>query len=226
MEKVISVYIVEDDKLARTTYKHLFSQVSDEINLLGCFETAEECLAQLERKPADIVLMDIGLPHMNGIEATKLIKKQFPNTKVLMLTSHERSEEICASITIGANAYAIKDIPFPSLITAIKSATSGVVWIDPRIADIIVDLLPKPESTDLDNLYVKNKPKKKPDIKLSDQDIEILKLIHNAKTNRQIGETLHISPHTAKSHVSKILRKLSVTARLEAAIKAKEYNLF
>lgn len=225
MEKVISVYIVEDDKLARTTYKLLFSQIEDEINIEDTFETAEECLEMLKKKPVDVVLMDIGLPYMNGIEATKILKRRFANTKVLMLTSHERGEEILASMASGANAYAIKDIDFPTLVTAIKHVQQGGLWIDPRIAGLLLKFLPKPESTDLEN-FTRKKTKKNVDYNFSDQDIEILKLIQKGKTNREIGEILHISEHTAKSHISKIFRKLSVNARVEAALKAVEYNLF
>ena len=154
MEKVISIYVVEDDKLTRTAYKHLFAQIQDEIIIKESFETAEECLKQLKEEPVDVVLMDIGLPYMNGIEATKIIRRRFPETKVLMLTSHERDEEILASVASGANAYAIKDIAFPTLVTAIKEADKGVVWLDPRIAGILLNILPKPESMNLDNLYV------------------------------------------------------------------------
>lgn len=226
MEKVISVYIVEDDKLARTTYKLLFSQIEDEINIEDTFETTEECLEMLKKKPVDVVLMDIGLPYMNGIEATKILKRRFANTKVLMLTSHERGEEILASMASGANAYAIKDIDFPTLVTAIKHVQQGGLWIDPRIAGLLLKFLPKPESTDLEKLYPKKRQRKNVDYNFSDQDIEILKLIQKGKTNREIGEILHISEHTAKSHISKIFRKLSVNARVEAALKAVEYNLF
>lgn len=225
MGKGISIYIVEDDRLTRTTYKLMFDQ-TEEIEVCGAFETAEECLESLKRKKVDVVLMDIGLPMMNGIEATEIIKKRFSNTKVIMLTSHEKSDEIFASVSSGANAYALKDTDFSALLTAVKETYKGVLWLDPRIAGVILTLIPKPESTDLDNLYTKKKPKKKLNIKVSEQDIEILKLIQKGKTNREIGEILHISEHTAKSHISKLLRKLSVTARVEAAVKAYEYNLF
>lgn len=225
MEKRISIYIVEDDKLARTTYKLMFEQ-TDEIEVCGAFETAEECLENLKRKRVDVVLMDIGLPMMNGIEATRIIKRRFSKTKVIMLTSHEKSDEIVASISSGANAYALKDTDFSALLTAVKETNKGVLWLDPRIAGVILTLMPKPESTDLNNLYTKKQPNKKLNIKVSEQDIEILKLIRNGKTNREIGEILHISEHTAKSHVSKLLRKLSVRVRGEAAVKAYEYHLF
>ena len=226
MEKAISLYIVEDYKLTRTTYKHFFSQMEDEINILGDFETAEECLEKLKEQPADIVLMDIGLPYMNGITATGIINKKFPKTKVIMLTSHEREDEIFAALGSGAKAYTLKDLELPSLVNAIKEVNTGAVWIDPRIAAIALAYFPEPESTDLEKLYVKTKPRKKLNVRLTEREIEILKLVKQGKKNREIGEIIHISEHTAKSHISKILKKLSVTDRVQAAVKALEYNLF
>lgn len=227
MEKAISIYIVEDYKLTRTTYKHYFAKIENEVAVLGDFETAEECLDRLKIQPADVVLMDIGLPYMNGIEATKIITKKFPETKVIMLTSHEREDEIFAALASGAHAYTLKDIEFPALTNAIREVDKGAVWIDPRIAAIALNFFPKPQSTtDLDNLYTKNKPKKRLNVRFTDREIEILKLIKDGKTNKEIGDIIHISEHTAKSHISKILKKLSVTDRVQAAVKAMEYNLF
>ncbi len=91
----IKLYIIEDYLLTRTTYKHHFTKYND-FEVLGDYETAEEGLEALQKKPADVVLMDLGLPHMNGLEATKIISRKFPNTKVIVLTSHERDEEIFA----------------------------------------------------------------------------------------------------------------------------------
>lgn len=221
MTSKISLYIVEDYLLTRTTYKHYFTQ-HEEFEVIGDFETAEECLDALLIKEADIVLMDLGLPYMNGLEATKIINQKFPRTKVIVLTSHDHDEEILASLSSGANAYALKDITFPDLINVIREVHKGAVWIDPKIAKMALSAFPKPVSTDFDNLYDK---KKLLNIKLSEREMAILKLIVQGKTNIEIAETVSISPHTAKSHVCKILTKLSVTDRVQAAVKAVQYDL-
>ncbi len=217
----IKLYIIEDYLLTRTTYKHHFTHYND-FEVLGDFETAEEGLEALQKNPADVVLMDLGLPYMNGLEATKIISRKFPNTKVIVLTSHERDEEIFASLSSGANAYALKDIYLPDLCNVIKEVQKGAVWIDPRIARMALSAFPKPASTDFDNLY---NYKKKLDINLSDREKEILKLIVEGKSNTEIADIIMISPHTAKSHVCKILSKLSVPDRVQAAVMAVQYDL-
>lgn len=217
----IKLYIIEDYLLTRTTYKHHFTKYND-FEVLGDYETAEEGLEALQKKPADVVLMDLGLPYMNGLEATKIISRKFPNTKVIVLTSHERDEEIFASLSSGANAYALKDIYLPDLCNVIKEVQKGAVWIDPRIARMALSAFPKPASTDFDNLY---NYKKKLDINLSDREKEILKLIVEGKSNTEIADIIMISPHTAKSHVCKILSKLSVPDRVQAAVMAVQYDL-
>lgn len=219
MTTKISLYIVEDYLLTRTTYKHYFTQ-HEEFEVLGDFETAEECLEALQAKEADVVLMDLGLPYMNGLEATKIINQQFPRTKVIVLTSHDQDQEIFASLSSGANAYALKDITIPDLINVIKEVHKGAVWIDPKIARMALSAFPKPVSTDFNNLY-----QKKLDVNLSEREMTILKLIVEGKSNTEIAEKVSISPHTAKSHVCKILTKLSVTDRVQAAVKAVKYDL-
>lgn len=219
MTSKISLYIVEDYLLTRTTYKHYFTQ-HEEFEVLGDFETAEECLEALQAKEADVVLMDLGLPYMNGLEATKIINQQFPRTKVIVLTSHDQDQEIFASLSSGANAYALKDITFTDLINVIREVHKGAVWIDPKIARMALSAFPKPVSTDFNNLY-----QKKLDVNLSEREMTILKLIVEGKSNTEIAEKVSISPHTAKSHVCKILTKLSVTDRVQAAVKAVKYDL-
>lgn len=221
MTEKISLYIVEDYLLTRTTYKHYFTQ-HEEFEVLGDFGTAEECIEAFQQQSPDIVLMDLGLPYMNGLEATRIINEKFPKTKVIVLTSHDQDEEVFASLSSGANAYALKDISFPDLINAIKEVHKGAVWIDPKIARMALSAFPKPASTDFNNLY---KKKNHPDINLSERELTILKLIVEGKSNTEIAEIIMISPHTAKSHVCKILTKLSVSDRVQAAVKAVKDDL-
>lgn len=221
----ISVYIVEDYKLTRNTYKHYFEQIEKEIKVIGDFDTAEECLDNMKKKRADVVLMDIGLPYMNGIEAAGHIKKKFPKTKIIMLTSHERSEEVLAALASGAHAYAVKDTNLSTLTNAIKQVNQGIVWLDSRISSITYDYLPKPQSNDLTNLYPVQKPKPKLKVGLTEQERNVLEGLKAAKTNKEIADTLNISPHTSKSHVSKVLKKLKVKDRTEAALLATKYDI-
>lgn len=220
-EKNITVYMVEDYPLTRTAYKKYFEYVKN-IDLIGIFESAEECIEQMEVRQADVIIMDIGLPWMNGLEATRIIKGKYPKTKILVLTSHERYTEVHAALASGAAAYALKDITLEEVVNVIKSIYKGAGWFDPKILDIVLDIFPKPVSMDLDNLYI-DKTKSSG---LTDKEIKVLKLISEGKSNIEIGKALGISPNTAKSHVAKVFEKLEVDDRVQAAVKAVKNDLF
>jgi len=217
----IRIYIVEDYMLTRATYKHYLNK-KENINILGDFECAEDCIDAMKAEKADIILMDLGLPKMNGLEATKIIKEHWPSTNIIILTSHEHEDEILASLATGANAYALKDIEFETLYNVIQLVNNGAIWIDPKIAAIALSAFPKPVSTDFDNLYKKKEDNSN---NLTKRELEVLQLIVEGLTNTQIAERFVISPHTAKSHVCNILQKLSVTDRVQAAVKAVKNNL-
>ena len=157
--------------------------------------------------------MDIGLPYMTGIEATKIIKDKYPNTKIIMLTSHDNQEEIISSLASGANAYALKDISVEDLHDAILNTNKGCIWIHPKIASII------------NHTFVNAKLIPKDDFNLTSREKEVLVLLTQGLSNTEIAEKLIISTHTAKAHVCNILTKLSVTDRVQAAVKATKYDL-
>ena len=212
MDKKVSIYIVEDYLLARITCRKALEQFND-LEIKNDFETAEECIEALEKNPVDVILMDIGLPYMTGIEATKIIKEKYPNTKIIMLTSHDNQEEIISSLASGANAYALKDISVEDLHDAILNTNKGCIWIHPKIASII------------NHTFVNAKLIPKDDFNLTSREKEVLVLLTQGLSNTEIAEKLIISTHTAKAHVCNILTKLSVTDRVQAAVKATKYDL-
>ena len=212
MGKKVSIYIVEDYLLARITCRKALEQFND-LEIKNDFETAEECIEALEKNPTDVILMDIGLPYMTGIEATKIIKDKYPNTKIIMLTSHDNQEEIISSLASGANAYALKDISVEDLHDAILNTNKGCIWIHPKIASII------------NHTFVNAKLIPKDDFNLTSREKEVLELLTQGLSNTEIAEKLIISTHTAKAHVCNILTKLSVTDRVQAAVKATKYDL-
>lgn len=212
MDKKVSIYIVEDYLLARITCRKALEQFND-LEIKNDFETAEECIEALEKNPVDVILMDIGLPYMTGIEATKIIKDKYPNTKIIMLTSHDNQEEIISSLASGANAYALKDISVEDLHDAILNTNKGCIWIHPKIASII------------NHTFVNAKLIPKDDFNLTSREKEVLVLLTQGLSNTEIAEKLIISTHTAKAHVCNILTKLSVTDRVQAAVKATKYDL-
>ena len=212
MDKKVSIYIVEDYLLARVTCRKALEQFTD-LEIKNDFETAEECIEALEKNPVDVILMDIGLPYMTGIEATKIIKDKYPNTKIIMLTSHDNQEEIISSLASGANAYALKDISVEDLHDAILNTNKGCIWIHPKISSII------------NHTFVNAKLIPKDDFNLTSREKEVLELLTQGLSNTEIAEKLIISTHTAKAHVCNILTKLSVTDRVQAAVKATKYDL-
>ena len=212
MDKKVSIYIVEDYLLARITCRKALEQFND-LEIKNDFETAEECIEALEKNPVDVILMDIGLPYMTGVEATKIIKEKYPNTKIIMLTSHDNQEEIISSLASGANAYALKDISVEDLHGAIIDTYKGCIWIHPKIAAII------------NHTFVNAKLIPKDDFNLTSREKEVLVLLTQGLSNTEIAEKLIISSHTAKAHVCNILTKLSVTDRVQAAVKAVKYDL-
>ena len=211
-EKKINVYIVEDYLLTRVTYKRSFKDYSD-INIIGDFETAEACIEALENNTVDVILMDLGLPYMTGIEATKLIHRKYPDIKIIILTSHENDNEVLSSLASGANAYALKDIETKKLYNLVRTVNEGSIWIDLRITKVV------------QKTFYRAEPLEKENFKLTLREKEVLDLIVQGFSNPEIAERLNVSASTAKAHVCNILDKLSVTDRVQAAVKATKYDL-
>lgn len=215
MDKRISIYIVEDYLLIRKSLIHIINK-SPDFNVLGDFENAEDFMDEFRKQPSDIVIMDLGLPGMNGLQATKEIKDSFPDTKVIILTSHENEDEVLAALAVGASAYCLKEIESFAIHSIIKDIYKGALWLHPQVADVANAMAPKPNSMDLDNLYSKTGV----ELKLTEREMSVLKLIVEGKTNTEIADIMSISTHTAKAHVGSILSKLSVDDRVQAAVKA------
>ena len=211
-KKTISVYIVEDYLLTRVTYKKAFQNYGD-INIVNDFETAEECIEALENRPVDVILMDLGLPYMTGIEATKIIHRKYPDIKIIILTSHDNDNEVLSSLASGANAYALKDIDIKKLYNLIQTVNEGSIWIDPKITKVV------------QKTFYKAEPLGREDFNLTPREKEVLDLLVQGFSNTEIAERIIVSPSTAKAHVCNILNKLSVTDRVQAAVKAIKYDL-
>lgn len=212
MNDKISAYIVEDYMLARITFEQALNQY-DDIEIKGSFESGEDCIEALEKELVDIVVMDIGLPYMTGIEATKVIKERFPSVKVIMLTSHDKQDEIISSFASGANGYALKDISINKLHDAIETVAAGSLWVAPQIANVI------------QKLFFNLDPTPKHDFNLTEREKEVLRLLTQGLSNTEIASQIVVSTHTVKAHVANILSKLSVSDRVQAAVKAVKYNL-
>ena len=216
----ITVYLVEDYDLTRIGLKSAIKEFKG-IELIGDSNNAILAIEEILKLKPDIILMDIGLSGMNGLEATKTIKNLSPSTKIIMLTSHNEEGEVIAALGSGATGYCLKDIPSSLLEEVIKMINKGVCWIDGSLTSSVLKHLPKLEN--LDNLKSLRLIDTK--YKLSSRELNVLKLLVKGQSNEEIAKEMNISIHTAKAHISNIFKKLSVTDRVQAAVKAVKEKL-
>ncbi len=219
-KKVIKVGIVEDFKLTRVGLRCALNANSD-MNVVIESEDAQSCLNSLEREKPDVVLMDLGLPVMNGIEATIKVKEVLPTVKVIALTSHDREEEVVAALSSGASAYCLKDIDPEKLANVIRDVNEGACWIDPMVSQLALKSFPKVENVG----FLPCKSQMENRVPLTEREYEVLKHLVSGKSNTEIAKELIVSVHTAKAHVCSILQKMCVNDRVQAAVKAVKEGL-
>lgn len=206
-----NILIVEDHDLTRFGLKTTFDGV-DFVEQTFEAETAEKAIEIVSNNKIDLVIMDLGLPNMNGIDATQKIKKINNNIKIIMLTSHNEELEVLDSLKAGVNAYCSKEIKLPRLVEVVSSVLDGAAWFDPSIAQFVLRAATDtsvPIVKDTKNIY-----------NLTTREKQILKLIKEGCSNSEIAEKLFVSINTTKAHVANILQKLEVEDRLQAAVKA------
>ncbi|MBQ6516759.1 response regulator transcription factor [bacterium] len=206
-----NILIVEDHELTRFGLKTTF----DGVDFIGSiFEagSAEDAFDILKNETVHLVIMDVGLPGMNGIDASKKIKSEYDDIKIIMLTSHNDENAVLNSLKAGANAYCSKEINLQRLVQVVNSVLDGASWFDPSISQVVLKA-----ATSGNN----NEPvKKSNDYNLTSREHQILKLITEGYSNTEIAKELNVSVNTTKAHVASILQKLVVDDRLQAALKA------
>jgi len=218
--KVVKVVIIEDYKLTRVGLRSSLNEFEG-INIVGEAEDGEKGVQLIKEIKPDVVLMDLGLPGINGIEATQQIKAFDENIKIIILTSHDRDGEVLAALGSGANAYCLKDIEPDTLVNVIKSVNQGAAWLDPVVAKVALNLFPKPESTKV----LCSSEVQDARARLTERELEVLRLLVKGKSNTEIAKDLIVSVHTAKAHVCSILQKLCVDDRVQAAVKSIRENI-
>ena len=190
---MIKILLVEDQKLMRIGIKSLFNDYP-EMEVIGEAVNGKEAIEKARLIKPDIILMDIGLPDISGIEATKQILEHNNNIKVIILTSHIDENDLNSSLISGANAYIIKDISTDFLMNVIKMVKEGAMWIDPKVVPFIRD---KNNGT-LPARQLSRSAFKQNHSNLTQREYEVLKLVVDGQSNSQIAKTLTISEHTAK----------------------------
>ena len=215
----IKILLVEDQKLMRIGIKSLFCDYP-EMDIIGEAVNGKEAVEKSKLIKPDIVLMDIGLPDISGIDACKQILEYNNNIKVIMLTSHISDSELTSSLCAGASAYVIKDISTDFLMSVIKMVKEGAMWIDPHVVPFIRD-----KNSVIPSRQLSRSAFKEHHSNLTQREYEVLKLVVDGQSNSQIAKTLTISEHTAKAHVCNIIQKLVVDDRTQAAVKALKEGL-
>ncbi len=204
--KPLRVLIVEDDPLIQLGLEQSLSQQPN-ITVIGIAEDGYIAVKMAQELIPEIIVMDIGLPRLDGISATQKIKTSLPNIHIVMLSSHTADTEIIAALASGADAYCVKGTSIESLLAAFAAAKDGATYLDPQIARKVMDHL-KPPTQNQNTSH------------LSQRELEVLKLIVEGKSNPEIAKVLYLSPNTIKTHVRGIMNKLSVDDRVQAAVVA------
>ncbi len=206
-----NILIVEDHALIRFGLKTAFESKTF-INKIFEVSNAEDGITIIRENDIDAVIMDLGLPGINGIEATKLIKSMRKDIKIIILTSHSSEEEVINSVKAGARAYCSKDINPEILSDIVLSVINGALWFDSKIADIVIQALSDDKkllNTDIMDGY-----------NLTDREKDVIEYICEGLTNSEISNILDVSINTVKVHVSSIIQKLGVEDRTQVVVKA------
>ena len=202
----LRVVLVDDHEVVRNGIKALLEQTPD-VSVVGEAGTVKDAIARVEWARPDVVIMDVRLPDGSGIEATREIRARLPKTQVLMLTTFADDEALFASIMAGAAGYVLKQIKGGDLVRAVQTVGRGQSLLDPAVTKGVLDRLRKGKHLLKDERLAR----------LSAQEERILEMVAEGKTNREIGDKLHLAEKTVKNYVTSILSKLEVARRAEAA---------
>ena len=218
---MINTLLVEDHELYRMGLSMLLDK-AEGITLVAESADGLDGIKKARELSPDVILMDIGLPNIDGIEATQRIKDFNPDVKILIFTSRDSENDVFEAFKAGADGYIMKGATPEQTISAIKSVYEGVGWIDPSIAKMVFSNLQKPSA----NVVTEPEPKKSNNsYGLTERELDVLELMVEGLSNPQIADKLVITKATAKAHVHSILQKLCVTSRTQATVTAMKEGL-
>lgn len=213
----IKVAIVDDNSFLISAIKEKLS-FFEEISIKHTSLNGSELLTKLEdNHNLDIILMDIEMPVLNGIETTQMVKQKYPHIKIIMLTAFDNDENIFNAIKAGADGYLLKEINPKDLYEGMQDTINGGAAMNPSIAFKALKLLRNP-------IDIKN-PKDHEEISLSKREVEVLEQLSKGLSYTLIADNLILSPSTIRKHIENIYKKLQVHSKIEAVQKAKDYNI-
>jgi DNA-binding NarL/FixJ family response regulator len=200
------VLLVDDHDLFRRGLRTLLER--EGVDVVGEADTGSDALAQIGVLAPDVVVMDLNMPGIGGVEATARMAMLAPTTRVLVLSASDQDADVMDAIMAGACGYLLKDSSIGDLVAGIRAAANGESLISPAIASKVLQRIRDERPAAREEVATQ----------LSDREMQVLKLIANGKDNAQIAAELHISPKTVKNHISNILMKLQIENRIQAAV--------
>lgn len=212
---MIRVLICDDQAIARHGLQMILSTAPD-LQIVGQAQDGQEAVDLVAQQQPDLVLMDLKMPRMNGVQATRLIRQRFPAVQVLVLTTYDADEWVFDAVRAGANGYLLKDTPPNQLLAAIRNTVEGKTPVDPSVAGKLFTSFAKQPTPPTTTKLVEA---------LSDREIEVLRLMAEGLTNAEIGAQIHLSEGTIRNYISTILDKLQVKDRTQAVVTAIRYGL-
>lgn len=211
---MIKVMIVDDQALIREGLNMMLS-LYENIEIVAETNNGKEAIDKIKVNEVDVILMDIRMPVMDGVEATKIIKKRYPNVKILILTTFNEDEYIFQGLNYGADGYILKDVSSKELVNAIETVYEGNVLLQPEVATRVVSAMKNNIVNKSNDVVLKE---------LTPREREIAYLVAEGRTNKEISETLYITEGTVKNHITKILDKLEIRDRTQLALIIKDID--
>jgi DNA-binding NarL/FixJ family response regulator len=214
MERPLRVVIADDHGLVRRGTREILEQ-DGSVEVIGEAGNGVEAVDLVAELQPDVALLDIGMPEMNGVDATRVIKTRWPAVAVVVLTIHDDDEYVLQAIQAGASGYLLKDVADDDLIQAVHTVRGGGAVLDPAVTEVVIGrvrLSSPPEAETEDE-------------RLTARELEVLQLAGAGYSNRRIGVALSVSPRTVEVHMHRIFQKLDVTSRTEAVVLAARRGL-
>lgn len=214
------IVIIDDHQLFREGVKRIL-EFEPTFEVVAEGEDGSDAITLVEQHEPDVIIMDINMPHMNGVEATAELIQKFPESKVIILSIHDDENYVTHALKTGATGYLLKEMDADALVEAVKVVADGGSYLHPRVTHNLVKEYRR-LSADEDNpdKYIPQVEIRRPYHLLTRRECEVLQLLADGKSNRGIGEALFISEKTVKNHVSNILQKMNVNDRTQAVIVA------
>jgi DNA-binding NarL/FixJ family response regulator len=220
----LRVLVADDQRLVRESIAALLD-IQDGMCVVGTAVDGQDAIEQAEALQPDVVLMDVRMPVLDGVAAVVALHERMPSCRVIMLTTFDDEDLVVRALRAGACGYLLKDLPARELAEAVRLAHAGLVQFDPAAVARLVSALDRSADRPGPNAEASVKAKAATGVPLTAREIEVLRELAAGSTNREIAQRLYLSEGTVKNHVSRILARLGLRHRIEAAIYAREHDL-